>query len=68
MLSVGDLDRNAKEDIYISNVHHAMQAEGSLLWMNHTEKECKKADFNEQASQLNALNTNRFGWGAAIVT
>ncbi|WMN12320.1 FG-GAP-like repeat-containing protein [Marivirga salinae] len=65
-VSVGDLDKNGKEDVYISNVHHAMQAEGSLLWMNYTEKDALKADFEEQASQLNALNTNRFGWGAAI--
>ncbi|MBK6265497.1 VCBS repeat-containing protein [Marivirga sp. S37H4] len=65
-VSVGDLDRNGKEDIYISNVHHAMQAEGSLLWMNFTEDEAPKANFKEQASQLNALNTNRFGWGAAV--
>lgn len=64
--SVGDLDRNGKDDIYVSNVHHAMQAEGSLLWMNQTPDGAKKAMFKEQASVLNALNTNRFGWGAAF--
>ena len=65
-VSVGDLDHNGKEDIYVSNVHHAMQAEGSLLWMNFTGDAAKKADFKERASKLNALNTNRFGWGAAV--
>lgn len=65
-VSVGDLNRNQKEDIYISNVHHAMQAEGSLLWMNQTVKGMDKANFKEQASFQNALNSNRFGWGAAM--
>jgi hypothetical protein len=65
-VSIGDLDRNDKEDIYVSNVHHAMQAEGSLLWMNFTENDSKDVNFKEQASKLNALNTKRFGWGAAF--
>ncbi len=65
-VSVGDLNGNGKEDIYVSNVHHAMQAEGSLLWMNHTEDGADQADFRERASRLNALNPNRFGWGAAF--
>ncbi|MCB0647808.1 MAG: VCBS repeat-containing protein [Saprospiraceae bacterium] len=62
--SVGDLDGNGKEDIYISNVHHAMQAEGSLLWMN--EGKGKEYKFKESAQKFNLLNTNRFGWGAAM--
>jgi hypothetical protein len=64
--SIMDLDRNGKEDIYISNVHHAMQAEGSLLWMNHTQDNATKCNFKEQAAAKNLLNPNRFGWGAAI--
>ena len=62
--SIGDLDGNGKEDVYISNVHHAMQAEGSLLWMNMGQKGSYK--FKEAAQQYNLLNTNRFGWGAAM--
>lgn len=64
--SVGDLDRNGKEDIYVSNVHHAMQAEGSLLWMNHTTDGAQLVDFTESATRKNLLNPNRFGWGAAF--
>ena len=64
--SVGDLNGDGKEDVYVSNVHHAMQAEGSLLWINDTEDGSRQARFNERASRLNALNTNRFGWGAAF--
>ncbi len=64
--SVGDLDGNGKEDIYVSNVHHAMQAEGSLLWMNKTTDRAEKITFNEGAQKHNLLNTNRFGWGAAM--
>lgn len=64
-VSVGDLDRNQKDDIYISNVHHAMQAEGSLLWMNYTEEK-EKLLLEESATTMNALNTKRFGWGAGF--
>ncbi len=64
--SVGDLDGNGKEDMYISNVHHEMQAEGSLLWMNKTKDGSDKINFEESAQKYNLLNTNRFGWGAAI--
>ena len=64
--SVGDLDGNGKEDIYVSNVHHAMQAEGSLLWMNKTTDRAEKITFNEGAQKHNLLNTNRFGWVAAM--
>ncbi|MDB4893316.1 MAG: hypothetical protein JWL61_5171, partial [Gemmatimonadetes bacterium] len=33
--SVADYDRDGRLDVYVSNVHHALQAEGSLMWMNH---------------------------------
>ena len=78
--SFGDLDRNGFLDIYVSNVHHAMQAEGSLLWMFYPKENergfQKKSDGNEslkqplikdEATQLGALNEQRFGWGASIV-
>lgn len=64
--SVGDLDGNGKEDIHISNVHHEMQAEGSLVWLNETASKSNELDYKESAQRLNLLNTNRFGWGAAI--
>jgi hypothetical protein len=65
-VSVGDINRSGREDVYVSNVHHAMQAEGSLLWVNNTPKGAQKLKFKEQAAALQALNTNRFGWGAAM--
>ncbi len=64
--SISDFDGNGKEDVYISNVHHEMQAEGSLLWMNHTNDFATKIDFTEGAQRHNLLNANRFGWGAAV--
>ncbi len=64
--SISDLDGNGKEDVYISNVHHEMQAEGSLLWMNNTNDHAKQIDFEEGAQRHNLLNANRFGWGAAV--
>lgn len=63
--SVGDYDGNLKDDVYISNVHHALQAEGSLLWLNFTDSNSNKVAFKERASQMSILNINRFGWGAA---
>ncbi|MBG09467.1 MAG: hypothetical protein CME68_11965, partial [Halobacteriovoraceae bacterium] len=78
--SYGDVDRNGYFDIYVSNVHHAMQAEGSLLWMFYpqkdiseikgalrNQKELKRPLIKDEATQLGALNEQRFGWGASIV-
>jgi enediyne biosynthesis protein E4 len=65
-VSIGDVTGNGREDIYVSNVHHAMQAEGSLLWLNETPPGATKLTFKERAASMHALNTNRFGWGAAM--
>jgi len=59
-VSTGDLDRNGWEDVYVSDVHHALQAEGSLAWMFGPDS------IRDQATQLGLLNEERFGWGAAI--
>ncbi len=64
--SFGDLDGNLKDDAYISNVHHELQAEGSLLWLNHTEKGSSSVQLQESANKMNLLNINRFGWGGEI--
>lgn len=65
--SVADFDNNGYPDIYTSNVHHKLQAEGSQLWFNDgsVDKTGYKA-FTDVAYYKNALNENRFGWGAAI--
>lgn len=62
--TIGDFDNNGSTDVYISNVHHAYQAEGSLLWMWFRTKE-GKWEPKEMATRTNALNELRFGWGAA---
>lgn len=62
--TIGDFDNNGYSDVYISNVHHAYQAEGSLLWM-WLPDEKKQMNPTEMATRTNALNENRFGWGAA---
>lgn len=66
-VSIGDIEGKYKEDVYISNVHHALQAEGSLLWINYTEDNEQSVNFKERASEKKLLNPNRFGWGAAMV-
>ncbi len=65
--SLGDIDNNGYLDIYVSNVHEKLQAEGSLLWMNNgTVDENGAAAFSDEAVRRNALNEKRFGWGAAL--
>ena len=58
--SVADFDRNGWLDIYVSNVHAPLQAEGSLLWMMGSDK------MRNEASYRGALNPHRFGWGAGV--
>ena len=66
-VSIQDFTHNGWLDVYISDVHHEMQAEGSLLWMFYPPR--KPGDFvpriEEEATQRGALNESRFGWGAA---
>lgn len=63
--SVSDFDNNGYPDIYVSNMHEKLQAEGSLLWMN--DGSVRTHDFrafHDEATERNALNERRFGWGA----
>lgn len=65
--TLGDLDNNGRPDIHVSNVHHKLQAEGSLLWMNRSARgDMNAALFVDEAAKRNALNEKRFGWGAAF--
>jgi enediyne biosynthesis protein E4 len=64
--SIGDVDGDLREDVYVSNVHHALQAEGSLLWLNRTRTGDTNLDMKESATGMGVLNPNRFGWGAAM--
>jgi hypothetical protein len=64
--SVADFDRDGRLDIYVSNVHHALQAEGSLLWMNHGTSAGGTPRFDDEAAARGMLNEDRFGWGAGV--
>jgi len=65
--SFADLDNNMLPDIYVSNVHVPLQAEGSLLWMNHGDLDQQGwRAFSDEATTRNGLNAHRFGWGAAV--
>lgn len=64
--SLADVDRDGRLDVYVSNVHHALQAEGSMLWMNVGADEDGTPDLRDRAAALGALNPHRFGWGAGI--
>lgn len=63
--SVADFDRNGWLDVYVSNVHHSLQAEGSLLWMVGPGEDAFVPAFRDEATFRGALNERRFGWGAA---
>ena len=64
--SLGDIDRNGYLDIYVSNVHVPLQAEGSLLWMTYPSKNAFVPEFRDEAWKRGALNEHRFGWGGAL--
>ena len=65
--SIADIDNNGHLDIYVSNVHQKLQAEGSLLWLNKGNIDRFGANaFQDEAMKRNILNENRFGWGGAI--
>jgi hypothetical protein len=65
--SLGDIDRNGTLDIYVSNVHAPLQAEGSQLWMTYPSRDDPFVPrFRDEATQRGALNEHRFGWGAAM--
>ena len=64
-VSISDFDHNGFADVYVSNVHHALQSEGSLLWMVSASKDPFVPDFIDEATQRGALNERRFAWGAA---
>jgi hypothetical protein len=65
--SLGDIDRNGWLDVYVSNVHVPLQAEGSLLWMIYPDpRNPARPRFRDEATRRGALNERRFGWGAAL--
>ena len=66
-VSMADFDQTGWLGIYISNVHHAFQAEGSLLWNFSPSKDSQKPNIEEEASAKGVLNEERFGWGAAAI-
>lgn len=64
--TIADFDRDGRLDVYVSNVHHALQAEGSILWMNHGTAPDGVPELRDEASARGALNEDRFGWGAGV--
>jgi len=65
-VSIADFDHDGFGDVYVSNVHHALQSEGSLLWRVRPSKDDPFVpEFTDEATQRGVLNERRFGWGAA---
>lgn len=63
-VSIADFDHSTWLDVYVTNVHHALQAEGSLLWDFRPGEKAGEPTITETATKKTALNENRFGWGA----
>jgi hypothetical protein len=63
--SIGDLDNRGQLDIYVSNVHVPLQAEGSLLWKTYPTHSFVP-QFHDEATSRGLLNEGGFGWGAAF--
>lgn len=64
-VSIADFDRDDSYAVYVSNVHHAFQAEGSLFWKIKNKENNSRPEITELASRKGVLNEDRFGWGAA---
>jgi hypothetical protein len=67
--TAADVTGDGRLDIYVSNAHVPMLAEGSLLWINKTGAQGGdegRVQFVDEAMARGALNEGHFGWGAAI--
>lgn len=66
-VSIGDLDNRGEMDIYVSDVHVPLQAEGSLLWKTYANPQNPFLPrFRDEATPQGVLNEGGFGWGAAM--
>jgi hypothetical protein len=63
--TAADVNGDGRLDLYVSNAHVPMLAEGSLLWINRAGAD-GEAVFTDEAMARGALNEGHFGWGAAI--
>lgn len=63
-VSIADFDRTGWFSVYVSDVHHALQAEGSLLWTFMPGADPFQPKISETATRKGVLNEERFGWGA----
>ena len=63
-VSIADFDHTGFQDVYISDVHHPLQAEGSLFWEFTKGTNDFYPVIEERATQKGILNEHRFGWGA----
>ncbi|MBV8062116.1 MAG: VCBS repeat-containing protein, partial [Nevskia sp.] len=64
--SLADFARTGFLDIYVSNVHEPLHAEGSMLWMTRPTRDPFLPTFRDEATTRGALNEHRWGWGAAV--
>jgi hypothetical protein len=64
--SVVDFDNRGGLDVYVSNVHVALQAEGSLLWKTYRRDGSFVPTIRDEAMARGVLNEGGFGWGAAV--
>lgn len=62
-----DLTGDGRLDLYVSNAHVPVVAEGSLLWVNGgIDADTGTVRFTDEASRRGLLNEDHFGWGAGV--